>query len=112
MHGTYQDLKVWRRPMDHVLVVIAVPVRFPSKKSMAWTSQMRPAAVSIPGNIAEGKVAFFRQRVVTVAIPCEGSLFELQTQNYDRMRARMSEAWGRGKNHRLSFGRWASSSGW
>jgi len=43
-------------------------------------------------------VALFRQRMVIVAIPCEGSSFELQTQNYDRMRARISEAWGLGKN--------------
>jgi hypothetical protein len=79
--------------MDHVLVVIAVPVRFPSKKSMAWTSQMRPAAVSIPSNIAEGKVAFFRQRVVTVAIPGEGFFVGASDSNYSRMRARISEAW-------------------
>lgn len=84
--------------MDHVLVVIAVPVRFPSKKSMAWTSQMRPAAVSVPSNIAEGKVAFFRQGVVTVAIPGEGFFVGASDSNYSRIRARISEAWGRGKN--------------
>jgi hypothetical protein len=59
MHGTYQDLKVWRRAMDHVLVVIAVPVRFPSKKSMAWTSQMRPAGSVYPRQYRRGQSGVF-----------------------------------------------------
>jgi len=48
MHGTYEDLKVWRLAMDLVLEVYCTTSSFPKHEIYGLTSQMRRAAVSIP----------------------------------------------------------------
>jgi four helix bundle protein len=52
----FRDLKVWRRSHEFVLDVYRAPVDFPDRERYGLTSQLRRAAVSIPGNIAEGAV--------------------------------------------------------
>jgi len=68
VHGTYEDLRVWRLAMDLVLEVYGL------------TSQMRRAAVSVPSNIAEGKGRFSGKELVQFLFHARGSLLELRTQ--------------------------------
>src|SRR6266849_4873712 len=88
MHGTYEDLKVWRRAMDLVLEVYRCTSSFPKQEIYGLTSQMRRAAVSVPSNIAEGKGRFSRKELLQSLFHARGSLLELQTQI--RMRTRIS----------------------
>jgi four helix bundle protein len=80
MHGTYEDLKVWRRAMDLVLEVYRCTSSFPKHEMYGITSQMRRAAVSVPSNIAEGKGRFSRKELLQFLFHARGSLLELQTQ--------------------------------
>jgi four helix bundle protein len=80
MHGSYEDLKVWRRAMDLVLEVYRSTSSFPKQETYGLTSQMRRAAVSIPSNIAEGKGRFSRKELLQFLFHARGSLLELQTQ--------------------------------
>jgi four helix bundle protein len=80
MHGTYEDLKVWRRAMDLVLEVYRSTSTFPKQEIYGLTSQMRRAAVSVPSNIAEGKGRFYRKELLQFLFHARGSLLELQTQ--------------------------------
>ncbi len=80
MHGTCEDLKVWRRAMDLVLEVYRSTNSFPKQEIYGLTSQMRRSAVSIPSNIAEGKGRFSRKELLQFLFHARGSLLELQTQ--------------------------------
>ena len=51
---TFQDLKVWQKAHQLVLVVYQATRSFPREERYGLTSQMRRAAVSVPANIAEG----------------------------------------------------------
>ena len=51
---TFQDLVVWQKAHEFVLVVYRLSEKFPQKEMYGLTSQFRRAAVSIPANIAEG----------------------------------------------------------
>jgi four helix bundle protein len=55
---TFQDLAVWRKAHEFVLVVYRFTAEFPRQETYGLALQMRRAAVSIPANIAEG----FRRR--------------------------------------------------
>jgi four helix bundle protein len=55
---SFEDLMVWRKAHAFVLGVYKMTERFPKYELYGLTSQLRPAAVSIPANIAEG----FRRR--------------------------------------------------
>jgi four helix bundle protein len=50
----FQDLIVWRKAHQFVLLSYQVSSCFPSNELYGLTSQFRRAAVSIPANIAEG----------------------------------------------------------
>ena len=80
VHGTYEDLIVWRRAMDLVLEVYRCTASFPKQEIYGLTSQMRRAAVSVPSNIAEGKGRFSRKELLQFLFHARGSLLELQTQ--------------------------------
>src|SRR6516164_5438445 len=55
---TFQDLLVWRKAHQLVLVVYSFTKTFPKEETYGLALQMRRAAVSVPANIAEG----FRRR--------------------------------------------------
>src|SRR3989344_2576776 len=53
---TYQDLIVWKKSIELVLTTYNLTDNFPREEIFGLTSQIRRAAVSIPSNIAEGKM--------------------------------------------------------
>lgn len=50
----FRDLKVWQRAHEFVLAAYRATSAFPDLERYGLTSQLRRAAVSVPGNIAEG----------------------------------------------------------
>ena len=54
MSSSFQDLLVWQKGHQFVLLVYQVTSRFPNYERFGLTSQFQRAAVSIPANIAEG----------------------------------------------------------
>lgn len=53
---TYKDLIVWQKSIELVASVYELTDGFPREEIFGLTSQIRRAAVSIPSNIAEGKM--------------------------------------------------------
>ena len=51
---SFKNLKVWEKSHTLVLAIYNVTANFPKEEMYNLTSQIRRAAVSIPGNIAEG----------------------------------------------------------
>ncbi len=52
----FQDLVVWQKAHQLVLLVYKVTQEFPKEEVYGLTSQLRRAAISIPANISEGFV--------------------------------------------------------
>jgi four helix bundle protein len=76
----YKDLIVWQKSKQLAIEVYKLSSNFPKSEIYGITSQIRRSAVSIPSNIAEGKMrqseAEFR-RFLKIAY---GSGAELETQ--------------------------------
>jgi len=74
--GTFQDLIVWAKAHEFVLRAYKFTTVFPKQETYGLCSQMRRAAVSIPGNIAEGFRRHGRADKVRFTNIAEGSLEE------------------------------------
>ncbi len=80
MNTTYKDLIVWQKAIKVVVAVYDLTDKFPKEEIFGLTSQMRRAAVSIPSNIAEGKMRggdIEFKRFLSIAF---ASAAELETQ--------------------------------
>lgn len=77
---TYKDLVVWQRSMDLVIEVYHLTGNFPKEELYGLTSQMRRAAISIPSNIAEGKLRGYTKEAKHFFLIAYGSGGELETQ--------------------------------
>jgi four helix bundle protein len=53
---TYKDLIVWQKSIELVIEMYKITDQFPKEEIFGLTSQIRRAVVSIPSNIAEGKM--------------------------------------------------------
>lgn len=53
---TYKDLIVWQKSIELVIKIYELTALFPKEEIYGLTSQIRRAAISIPSNIAEGKM--------------------------------------------------------
>jgi len=53
---TYKDLTVWQKSIELVIAIYKLTEEFPKEEIYGLTSQIKRAAVSIPSNIAEGKM--------------------------------------------------------
>ena len=77
---TFQDLKVWQRGHELVLIIYQLTKNFPREEKFGLTSQIRRAAVSVACNIVEG----FRRKSVKDSLHfyniADGSLEELKYQ--------------------------------
>jgi four helix bundle protein len=55
MIKNYQDLEVWQKAMDLVVMCYQLTGKFPKNETYGLASQLQRAAVSVPSNIAEGR---------------------------------------------------------
>ena len=76
----YRDLLAWQKAMALTRAVDLESESLPQKEHYGLQSQMRRAAVSIPGNIAEGHGRLNDGHLRQFLANARGSLFELQTQ--------------------------------
>ncbi|MCL6755132.1 four helix bundle protein [Nostoc sp. CCCryo 231-06] len=51
---TFEDLIVWQKAHQFILLVYPFTAHFPKSEIYGLTSQFRRAAISVPANIAEG----------------------------------------------------------
>ena len=51
---TFEDVELWRKAHAWVLAIYRFTEAFPKHELFGLTSQLRRAAVSVPGNFAEG----------------------------------------------------------
>ncbi len=77
---TYKDLEVWKRSMDIVELIYSLTSKFPSEEKYGLVSQMRRCSVSIPSNIAEGKLRGTQKEFRRFLYHAFASGAELETQ--------------------------------
>ncbi len=58
MVSDFKELKVWQKAIEFVVLVYKLSAGFPKCEIYGLTSQIRRAAVSVTGNIAEGSGKF------------------------------------------------------
>jgi four helix bundle protein len=89
---SHRDLKIWQRAMDLVDVVYDLTEHFPKREEYGLSAQIRSAAVSVPGNIAEGQGRNTTREFLRFLSIARGSLRELDT--YIEISARRDYAAG------------------
>lgn len=77
---SYKELIVWQKAMDLAEDVQRVSQRFPKEELYGLTSQLRPAAVSVPSNIAEGQARQSKAEFLNFLSIANGSLADVETQ--------------------------------
>ena len=80
MTQSYKDLKVWQKSIQLVKDVYLLTSFFPKEELFGLTSQMRRCAISIPSNIAEGKLRGYDKELKRFLLISFGSGGELETQ--------------------------------
>jgi|SRR3989338_11391027 len=78
--NTYKALTVWQKAVEVTVEVYAVTNAFPSEERFGLVSQMRRCAVSIPSNVAEGKMRGSSKECKRFYLIAYGSGAELETQ--------------------------------
>lgn len=76
---SFRDLKVWQKGISLVEHVYLFTRDFPKEETYGLTSQMRRAAVSVPGNIAEGHARESTKEFLRFLSIAVGSLSEVET---------------------------------
>jgi len=77
---SYRDLVVWQKSTQLVVVIYKLTEQFPKTELWGLTSQMKRASVSVPSNIAEGKMRGTRKDYRHFLLNAFGSGAELETQ--------------------------------
>jgi len=77
---SHRDLIVWQKAMDLVNLIYALSRNFPESERFGLLSQMRRSAVSVPSNIAEGRVRKTTKDFLQFLHVASGSTAELETQ--------------------------------
>lgn len=80
MLTSYQDLIVWQKAFNVVVLVFRTTSTFPKSELYGLVSQMRRCAISIPSNIAEGYTRGHRQEYLQFLRTAYASGAELETQ--------------------------------
>lgn len=76
---SYQDLDVWKKAMDLVVLTYKEINGFPQHEVYGLTSQMKRASVSVAANIAEGRARRYKKEYLHHLSIAYGSLAELET---------------------------------
>ena len=78
--ASYKDLMVWQKSIDLGLLVYKVTDNFPNCENFGLVSQMRRSTVSIPSNVAEGRMRRSQKEFVRFLHIAFGFGAELETQ--------------------------------
>jgi four helix bundle protein len=76
---SYQDLEVWQKAMDLVVLCYKIAEKFPKNETYGLASQLQRAAISIPANIAEGRHRQHSKEFLQHLSIAYASLAELET---------------------------------
>jgi four helix bundle protein len=76
----YKELIVWQKSIRLSVALYKLTKKFPREDIYGLTSQMRRSAVSIPSNIAEGRMRGTRKDFLSFLRIAYGSGAELETQ--------------------------------
>jgi four helix bundle protein len=76
----YQDLQVWQEAMDLSERIYRLTWSFPRQELYGLASQLQRASVSIPSNIAEGRMRGSLRDYAHFVSMARGSLAEVRTQ--------------------------------
>ena len=76
---SYRDLEVWQEAMRLAHLVYDCTNLFPPIERYVLLTQVRRAALSIPGNIAEGRGRAYTGEFLSFLSNARGSLQELET---------------------------------
>jgi four helix bundle protein len=76
---SYRDLIVWKKSVTLVCDIYRMTSQFPRDERFGLTAQLRRAAVSIPGNIAEGHGRATRGEYLNALSVARGSANEVET---------------------------------
>ncbi|OIP60197.1 MAG: hypothetical protein AUK19_00480 [Candidatus Moranbacteria bacterium CG2_30_45_14] len=80
MVQSYKELTVWQRSKQLAVSIYELTEKFPREEVYGIISQMRRCAISIPSNIAEGRVRGTRKDFLSFLRIAYGSGAELETQ--------------------------------
>ncbi|HJO89893.1 MAG TPA: four helix bundle protein [Candidatus Paceibacterota bacterium] len=78
--NSYKELTVWQKSVKLVVEIYLLTEKFPREEIYGLTSQMRRASVSIPSNIAEGRMRGSRKDFIQFLRIAYSSGAELETQ--------------------------------
>ena len=76
----HENLEVWQKAVEFVLMVYTNTKGFPSDERFGLTSQIRRASVSIPANIAEGAARQSDKEFLHFLAIAQGSCSEVETE--------------------------------
>ncbi|MDP3800209.1 MAG: four helix bundle protein [bacterium] len=77
---SYKQLIVWQKSLELVVAIYELTEKFPREEIFGLTSQMRRASVSVPSNIAEGRMRGYRKEFRQFLLTAFASGGELETQ--------------------------------
>ncbi len=77
---SHKQLLVWQKAMDLVDLIYKITQNFPKEELYGLTSQMKRSVVSIPSNVAEGRVRTGEKEFIHFLYIALGSASELDTQ--------------------------------
>ncbi|KKS44274.1 MAG: S23 ribosomal protein [candidate division CPR1 bacterium GW2011_GWA2_42_17] len=80
MINNYRKLQVWEKAVELVEKIYKITEKFPDNEKFGLISQMRRASISIPSNIAEGKIRAGDTEFRRFLLIAFGSGAELETQ--------------------------------
>ena len=80
MQRNYKNLIVWQKSMDLVVEVYKLTEKYPSSELYGLTSQSKRCSISIPSNIAEGRLRGSDKEFFHFLSISFGSGAELETQ--------------------------------